>query len=340
MDIKDIPLYDPVVLSGVVEKMKANENLLLLNLINKTPYPFLNVVWDIIKGNRARGQANNIGAEAHVVPRLGRAQGSASGIAFREKKVFEPSTIEVIRAAGDLGRTDAEREIIREVANLNTRLDNFMEYVLWQVLTGTLVIDQQDVQANVDYKFLATHKPTMSTPWNVATPQSLVADITAMQKLIRRDGQVRATDVFATRETIDYIFDAFTNVTISSGSGVLGSNLLTDRMKDEYYNSGVISGFMNLRWTPVEEWYEDDAGTVTEFLPQNRLFMANLRDNTPWEMKMLPVYDFDAPRSHRGKFAKMFRQEDPSVESHLLACNFLPVVTRPEQIVYVADVTA
>jgi hypothetical protein len=343
MDVNELSLYNPMVLSETVKKMTTPDNLILLNRVPKRPYGFLTVAWDIIRGSRSRGQFNTIGAEAHVVARLGRAKGSAEGLSYREKKLFEPNTVQMIRAAGSLDRIAVEEEIMLEVADLNLRADNLAEWTLWQMLSGTLDIDvttgTQVVAASVDYKMLATHKPQTAIGWDTASPQNIVSDINAWKRLIKKDSQVPALEVFATEETIDYIFKAFASTSLSSGTGIMGSMLLSDRMKEQYFNTGKLTGFGGLTWTPVEIWWEDSAGTEHQFLSDNALFMVNLRDNRPWELKQLPVYDFDAPLSHRGKFSKVWVEKDPSWEQHLLAWNFLPILTRPEQIICVADVT-
>src|SRR4051812_26401129 len=187
----DISILEPAVLRGVVEKLTAPESLVLSNRITTTPWPFPNVTWDVIKGSRMVAKPNVPNSEAHIVPRLGRSQESAAFVYLREKKVFEPTTLHWLRTPGELAARNAEQAVMREVTDLNQRFDNFAEWTIWQALTGTLTFDFPDVQASVDYKLPASHKPTGFT-WHTDQPAAIMDDIRAMKRLVRRDGRVEA----------------------------------------------------------------------------------------------------------------------------------------------------
>lgn len=328
----DISLLQPTVLSGVVEKLVAAENLTLLNMVPKDSNPFPTVQWDVIKGSRTVAKPNVPNSEAHIVPKLGISQESAAFIYLREKKVFEPTTIHWIREPGQIARTNAERAVLREVTDLNQRFDNFAEFILWRSLTGTLVLDYPDVQATVDYKVPATHKPSAGTGWNTANTAQIRSDIVAWKRLLERDARVAATDAFATGVTMERVINAF------AVDARAGSTMLTERMKDEYFARGVMPGFMGLDWHTTEQVYDTDGGVRTLFVPDDALFIVNLRDNRPMVLMEGPSADDEAPAGHTGKFSKTWKEKDPSARQFLLEWNLLPVITRPEQIVYVADV--
>lgn len=341
----DIPLLNPVVLRGVVEKFTAPAALIMLNRVEKTNWPFPSAQWDVIRGSRAIAKPNVPNSEAHIVPRLGRSQESASFVYLREKKVFEPTTLHWLRTPGELAAVNAEKAVMREIGDLNQRFDNFAEYCIWQALTGLLVLDYPDVQATVNYQLPASHKPNPGTSWATATPKQIVADIRAWKRLVNRDGRVPVNEAFATEPTISYIFDSFAT---TGASNFYGGQLLSDRMKDSYYSTGMLPGFMGLNWTVTESVY-DAAGnaytggsapsTETLFQPDNSLIMGNLKDNRPIELMIGPTADDEAPSGFNGKFAKTWKEKDPSARQYLLEWIFLPVITRPEQIIYVADVT-
>jgi major capsid protein E len=328
-----ISLLEPTVLRGVVEKFTTPGTLTMLSTIPQTPWPFPSVTWDIIKGSRMIAKPNVPNSEAHIVPRLGRSQAAASFIYLREKKVFEPTTIHWLRQPGQLAATNAEQAVLREVNDLNQRFDNFAEYMIWAALKGTLSFDFPDVQASVDYQFPASHKPTPAVGWDTATPQSIVADIRAWKRLVRRDGRVDIKDAFATELTMAYIFDSF------AANGASAPLLLSDRMKDQYYSSGTLPGFMGLNWNTIETIYDDDAGNSTLFVPDNALYMGNYTDQRPIEMMIGPTADDEAPDNYTGKYTKTWKDPDPSARQYLLEWNLLPVITRPEQMLYIADVT-
>lgn len=328
----EIPLLNPVVLRGVVEKFTSPENLIMLNRIPSTPWPYPSAQWDVIRGSRSVAKPNVPNSEAHIVPRLGRSQESASFIYLREKKVFEPTTLHWIREPGNLAAANAERAVLREVGDLNQRFDNFAEYCIWKALTGRLILDYPDVQADIDYKFPATHTPLVGTSWATATPQQIIADIRAWKRLIARDGRVPAREVFLTESTMAYVFEAFARDADSA-------QLMSDRMKDEYFRSGMMSGFLGLNWVITEHIYEDDSGTQTLFVPDKALVLGNFTDQRPIELMIGPTADDEAPQGFTGKYAKTWKEKDPSARQYLLEWNFLPVITRPEQFVFIEDVT-
>lgn len=345
----DIPILQPLVLLGVLEKFTTPEELTLLSRVPKQDHPFPTAQWEVVRGSRAIAKPNVPNSEAHIVPRLGRSSMSAAFVYLREKKVFEPTTLHWIRQAAaanlqDLGKNkQAEVAVTRELADLNQRFDNFAEWMLWQSLTGNLVIDSPSVQAEVDYKFLPTHKASVGTSWATATPTQIVADITAIKNLIERDGRVKAQDAYATSTTIDRIFTSFAEK--GSNPGVL----LSDRMKDSYFQSGSIPGFMGLNWQPQNAVYDatgasytanpTDPGSEMRFVQDDTLIVGNFTDNRPIELVVGPTADDSAPEGYTGKFTKSWKEEDPSARQILLEWNLLPVITRPEQFVYVADVT-
>ena len=346
----DISLLQPTVLRGVVERFTAPESMEMLSRVPQTPHPFPTVQWEVIRGSRAVARPNVPNSEAHIVPRLGRSTESASFVYLREKKVFEPTTLHWLRAAAnnisELAKIRAEQAVLREVQDLNQRFDNFAELLVWKSLTGNLVLDYPDVQASVDYKFLPSHKASVSTSWASALPEQIVDDVRALKRLIRRDGRVDAKDAYATEKTMSYIFSSFAG---TGAANVSAGVLLSDRMKDQYYQSGILPGFMGLNWKPQEAVY-DAAGSgytdsptsfadQTQFLADDALIIGNFTENRPIEMMVGPTADDEAPDNYTGKFAKTWKEKDPSARQYLLEWNILPVITRPEQFVYVADVT-
>jgi hypothetical protein len=350
--VPEISLLQPTVLRGVVERFTAPESLEMLSRIPQTPHAFPTVQWDVIRGSRAIARPNVPNSEAHVVPRLGRAQGSAAFVYLREKKTFEPTTLHWLRkAAGSLDQLaskQAEEMVLREVADLNQRFDNFAEFMLWQAFTGRLRLDYPDVQADVDYKFLASHKPTFGKSWETATPGEIVEDIRAIKRLIRRDGRVEAKEAYATEKTIAYIFNSFANIG-ASAPGTAGGVLLSDRMKDQYFQSGTLPGFMGLTWKPQEAVFDatgaaytsspTDPGQEQLFLADDALLIGNFTENRPVELYIGPSADDEAGENYTGKFAKTWKDKDPSARQYLLEWNLMPVITRPEQFVYVSNVT-
>jgi hypothetical protein len=332
--VPNIPLLEPLVIREVVQLLPVPETLALSSALPRSANPFPTVTWDIIRGSRTVGKPNVPNAEAHIVPRLGRSQKSASFIYFREKKVFSPTTLHWIRALGQTGSLqNAEDAIMREVTELNTRCDNLVEWACWQAMSGTLAFTYPDVAGSIDYDFRSTHKPTAGVAWSSATAMNIVNDIIAWKRLIQRDARVPAKEAWSTEVTMQRIFNAFATGATSSAAG-----LLSDNMKDQFYKTGILPGFMGLDWRTVEGQYDTDTGSTALFLPDGALALTNLTDGRPMELLNGPTADDQAPNGFTGKFTKTWQEEDPSARQILLELNFLPIITKPDQIVYVSNV--
>lgn len=321
----DISLFEAAVLNGVVEKLTDPTDYTWLGTIPTTPSPFPVASWEVIRGSRTVAKPNTPNAEAHIVPRMGRSLETASFIYVREKKVLEPTTLHWLRAPGTLAnKENAEKAAMRELKDLNQRVDNLQEWACWQAIQGSLVFDSPDLSVVVDYKIPSSHKPTASTPWSSGTPASIISDVTAVKRLISRDGKVKPEVAYGAPETIDHIFAAF------AGNG---ASLLSDRAKDQYYQTGVLPGFLQLDWRPVDETYDVEGQEGAEpYLPAGKVVFGNFTKNRPFEMLYGPSADDDAPANHIGKFSKSWKDKDPSARQILVENNFLPVLTRPEQV--------
>ncbi len=326
----EVSILQPAVLNGLVEKFTAPETYLgRTKLFNRTePSPDPTAKWDVIEGNREIAAPNVPNSEAHIVPHLGVGQRTASFIYLREKKVFKPTTVRWLRTPGTLATKAAEAAIAREVKDLDRRFDAFSEWCIWQAMTGSITLNFPDVKANVDYGFNATHIPTVSKDWDdpTKTVGELLADVNAWKRLISLDGQVTADNVWLNGETMDQVIRV-----------CAGSTIISDRMRDELLTSGTVSGLFGLRWNVYDLGYVDASGTEQTYIPTGSVFMTSGANNAFYLMEG-PSADHEAPTGHVGKFVKSWQDPDPSARQHLEEWSFLPIIERPEQIVYVPSV--
>jgi Phage major capsid protein E len=377
--VPDISLLEPVVLRGVVEKFVTPETLVLLNRLDQTPWPFPSATWDVVKGSRAVAKPNVPNSEAHIISRLGRSQESASFIYLREKKVFEPTTLHWLRTPGEIARINAERAVLREINDLNQRFDNFAEWSCWQALGGAIQYNYADIQATVDYKFPSSHFVTPATAWltntalgyytaggvsansgaagnaatlgqantqlnsggsvTYATPVSILEDVRSWKRLLQVHGRVPAKEVFATSVTMMALMEAWVSATQASTVSI-PATMLSDRMKDEFYSTGILTGFMGLVWNTVEQVFESDLGNLTFFVPDGQLYLGNYSDQRPVELLIGPTADDEAPEGFTGKYAKTWKEKDPSARQYLLEWHMLPIITRPEQMLVATNIIA
>jgi hypothetical protein len=122
-----------------------------------------------------------------------------------------------------------------------------------------------------------------------------------------------------------------------------GISLMSDRMKDAYYSSGTLTGFMGMNWTSVDSVYDvrnlDGSFTTLGFLADGVVLFGDLTTNRPIELLQGPTADDEAPDGFIGRFAKTWKEKDPSARQYLIEEHALPIITRPEQFV-VANVGA
>jgi hypothetical protein len=107
---------------------------------------------------------------------------------------------------------------------------------------------------------------------------------------------------------------------------------------------------MGLDWKPQESVYDaigsgyssnpSIPSAQTQFLADDALIIGNFTENRPIELIIGPTADDEAPDGFCGKFAKTWKEADPSARQYLLEWHFLPIITRPEQFTYTANVTA
>jgi hypothetical protein len=357
--MSDLSILNPVVLRSLVQEFTAPEELTWLNRVRKTPINGTVAQWEILRGSRNIAQPNVPNAEANVVDRLGRAFGQSTFAYLREKKQFSETTLRWIRdfmnSPTEENKTNAERQIRREAEDLNTRFDNYAEYLLWQSLKGKFDIesDLNGVKATVDFQMLATHRPNVGSDWSNATPKQIVADVRALKDLVQRDGRVQAKEAFTSGKVIDYIVDSFAHAGTSPTAGSQpinfpGGQLMSDRMKEQYYATGELNGFMGLNWKIQDAVYDATGASYTEnpsrpqdekrFLDEDALVIGNF-DNDTLELQEGWSADSEAPQNFIGKFTKSWVQADPAGRTLLQEWNMLPILRKPDNVVYVDSVT-
>ena len=68
--------------------------------------------------------------------------------------------------------------------------------------------------------------------------------------------------------------------------------------------------------------------------------MGNYTDQRPIELMIGPTADDEAPHGFTGKYAKTWKDKDPSARQYLLEWNLLPVINRPEQMLVVTGIVS
>jgi hypothetical protein len=170
-----------------------------------------------------------------------------------------------------------------------------------------------------------------------ATPVSMIEDVRSWKRMLQVHGRVPAKEVFATSVTMAGLMEAWVSATQASTVSI-PATMLSDRMKDEYYSTGLMTGFMGLVWQTVEQVFESDLGNLTFFVPDGQIYLGNYTDQRPIEVLIGPTADDEAPQGFTGKFAKTWKEKDPSARQYLLELHMLPIITRPEQMLVATNI--
>lgn len=317
----EISLLEPNVLTGLIEKFTAPPESVATSLFPKRSYPETVAKWDVIKGKRERARPTMPNREGKIVGQMGLGQKTSTFIYVREKKAFEPTTLRWLREPGEIAAKNAEAQVRREVVDLNNRLDRLVESYCWEALKGHIIIDEPDVKADVDMGYDATHTPTAGTLWSDAGAD-IIGNVKAWKKLIETDSGFSPSEIYLSSGVMDYVYN---NTAMKA--------MWSDRLKEQYLMSMTITGFLGFNWHIFDGGFEDESGTFVPYLPDTHILMLSNGGN-PFEILEGLSADEDAPTNHTGKFSKTWETKDPSGRFVLVEYNFMPIVTRVENVVY------
>jgi len=320
----ELALLEQKVLTGVIQQYVAPPENVGRKLFKVKSHPFTNAEWDVIRTNRYRSAPTFPNREGRIVGQMGIGKKTATFIYVREKKVFEPTTLYWLRAPGELAKNKAEEHVRRETKDLNDRLERLVESYTWEALKGTITVvydDGETAPVTVDMGIDATHKPVASPLWGQAS-DTPIQDIAAWKRLMAKDAGVVPSVVYLSSVTMGKIYEL-----------AEVQALLSDKTKDEYLHTGSITGLWGMKWITFDGGYVNSSDTFVPYLADDYILML-ATPNNPFTILEGLSADDDAPRNHTGKFAKSWKEKDPSARQVLIEYNFIPVIMRPDQIIY------
>lgn len=325
----EISLLNPTVLNGVLEQLEYPDSFLGMRLVGAgRPNPWPVAEWDVVASNKEVAEPGIPNTEAKIVPQLGVGKRTASMVYLREKKVFKPTTLHWLRTPGQLAQKNAEGAVMREIEDLDRRFVAFAEWTFWQMLSGTLTLDYADVKATVDYLIQASHKPTVVTSWATVATADVIGDVSAWKTLINQDGAgATVRNAYLNSTTFQYVYN---NAAIQT--------MFSDRLKDQYLGTGLVTGLLGLAWETYDSTYVDSAAATQNYIADDVVVLIANNPREPFFLMEGPSADHEAPNGQIGKFAKSWVEPDPSARQYLEEWHFLPILERPDQIIY-ADVS-
>lgn len=318
----ELAILEQKVLTGIIEKYVAPPENVARAMFRKQSYPFTNLEWDVLKGSRERSTPTLPNREAIIVKQLGVGKKTASFIYVREKKAFEPTTLRWLREPGNLAKSSAEAAIRRETKDLNDRLERLVESYCWSALAGVITVTYEEGNSvAVDMGYQSSHKPTVSTAWSDAGAD-IIGNIYAWKKLVQQDTGFDATDIYLPGDTMEYVY---------KNTAIKG--LFSEKHKWQYLQTSTIEGLLGLNWHVFNGGYENSVGTFIPYISADYVIMMSTGGN-PFQLYEGLSADEDAPRNHTGKFSKSWLTTDPSARFFLIEYNFMPIVQRPDNIIY------
>lgn len=333
------PLFEPLGLPKLLEKLPLLDDLVLANRFPREGWldDSQVIAWDVIQGTQEIARPNIRGAKAHMRGHEGRGRKTATSIYYNVVKQFAPSVIRALRAPGQLSKANAEAYVAREIKALVDEVERSIEYCFWGLMTGTLSLNYAGPEAaissivTVDYGLPTANKPTMGTSWATATVQQIVDDIDAIKQIVRTGSGVIANEAYASHDVIRYIMTAAAS----------DPDLMSDRMKEAYWNTGELAGFQNMTWRRQESVYQaSNLAAPTPYFGANSLIIGNFTANNPIRLVETAPESLKAAPGTKGRFASSWESEDVDGRFYRVEHGFCPIDERPEQRVYVADVTS
>jgi len=325
------------VMTGLVRKFPVDNSLVGMKLAPRgatSKFIGSTARWDVQKMSRHLATFNVPGAAAKRSTLTIKETKTSTCAYFREAKVLDAQTLYWVRNPGDQYNTQQGiAAVTEEVGDLNAIVDRTVEYMIWQMFAGTLTVAQADVKFSVDYGIAATHKPTTGTSWATYASADVIGDIATWKKLISRDGGEEPTDMYVNETVMNYMIN---NAAVRE--------LLRNQYGQQMLESGKITKLMGLNVHEYNSGYVPIGGSFTPFIGDDKVIIVGKGNMDPMGRVTNKLFDIlegsslDTKAQGRpGKFSKSWEEEDPSGIQALVEWYCLPVLMKPELVVY-ADV--
>lgn len=184
---------------------------------------------------------------------------------WREKKVIDRQKLATLRAPGnDLERMWGMDYMVQQMIDLNTRLETRLEWMRWQVTTGSLVIPATSEKPSItlNYNVPSANKPTAGILWSSVDTANPIKDIDLWKLLFRGTGA-----------------RPFKIVVNQKVDNMLKQNAMVQNLLRNLYGRDVLAAdslksimaaqLDGLQYEVYDGGYLDDSGTFMPFIPDN-----------------------------------------------------------------------
>jgi|Deesub1362A_J573_1020465.scaffolds.fasta_scaffold02224_9 hypothetical protein len=249
-------------------------------------------------------------------------------LSARELLLERPAGGDIYLAGGgDINR--ARQAAVRlELQDLRNRLQLTTEWMCAQALTGALTVSQDNIAFQIDYRFPATHKVTLSgdARWGEASadiPGNLQDWADRIFSVTKKPANMLLLGSTAARK-----FESDAKVKDDLDRRNYNAGSLAPEVGNNYL--GVYRGLEVWRY-PFE--YTTGSGAKTKLIGDNVAIMLTLQAEFSMEYGL--ILDLKAGAQVVGRFfAKSWTTEDPSTQWLLAESRPLPVVREIGSVVY------
>lgn len=333
----------------MTEPLQILETKVLTALVEKFPHlplmgismcpladniPGVVAEWDELRNSRHLAPYRQFGESGHVDKNRDVYHRVARMACLREKRLLKGMQLYHLRQpGGDWGSQWAEQRVRGELSDQTNVVKKTWEHGFWEMLKGTLTVAQEDVQFVVDYGIDGTHKPTAATLWSDTANADPIANIRAWKKLITQDLGEPATDMIVSSTVMGYLVD---NAKVRE--------LMRQQYGRQMAEEGRIVKLGGLTISEYDNGYVPLGGSYTQFVPDDHVFIIGKGNNRSPEQggkitNLLADIQQGSPEDIEaggkpGLFSKSWTEKDPAGVQTVVASSFLPVLKKPEGVVY------
>lgn len=287
------------------------------------------LAWDIRSNSEKIMKSVSVYGPATVADKTGKKTVTVEAPRFPEKRFIPAADLNAMRAFGEQVAPELMRErVANEQYDMRQKIDRTREFMAATALRGK-VIDAEGTVI-VDYNFAANHIPVLAgnALWTDAASDPL-ANIRAWKKLIGQAlGNVTSWFAFSGSSAMDALLD-----------NQKALELLKYTVGRQLAEEGRVS---SLAGVAIEEYfgsYVDDNGDRHDMIEEDKFILIGMAPDVAGE-HYSPVIDLKASGGvGSGQkadlfFSKSWEDEDPSGRWVKVESRPLPVLYRPECIVY------
>lgn len=322
-------IFKVIVLTAAVNAMRPVRTRVLDKVFGRKKRQLSDrFAWDIKSSDERLLKNIHVTDEAQVTNKTGRKTVTCEAPRFAEKRLISAADLNAARAFGSQAGTEMMKEkVADEQFDMRTDVDRTREFMAVKALSGT-VVDEAG-STIVDYNFPAAQKPVLAgtAKWTDAASDP-VKNIRAWKKLIANEVNVDSWAAFCG----DGAMDALIN---NDNARELLKYLAGQQMAEE----GRIA---RMAGVDIEEYfgtYKNAAGARQEMIASNIFILVGLGPDTAAEL-YAPVVDLEAAggvgsgQQASMFFSKSWPEKDPSGNWIKVESRPLPVIFRPQCIVY------